>query len=105
MNYIDLLLFIVIILSVWAGYQRGFIIGIIELLSWLLSLGLGFLYYARLAVLIEKYLPALGIWALPLAFILAVILVRIIISILAGYLLRQIPREAHRHMINKILGI
>ncbi len=81
MNLIDLLLIIVILLSVLSGWRKGFIIGIISLATWIGSLVLGFLFYPYIAVLFEKYIPSLGVWTLPVSFILTVILARMLITI------------------------
>ena len=105
MNLVDLLLIIIILLSVWSGWRKGFIIGVISLATWIGSLMLGFLFYPYIAVLFEKYIPSLGVWTLPLSFILTVILARIIISIITGALLKATPVEAHRNVANKALGI
>jgi len=105
MNLVDLLLIIIILLSVWSGWRKGFIIGVISLVTWIGSLMLGFLFYPYIAALFEKYIPSLGVWTLPLSFILTVILARIIISIITGALLKATPVEAHRNVANKALGI
>jgi uncharacterized protein YkwD len=105
MNFVDLLLIIIILLSIWSGWRRGFIIGVISLGTWIGSLVLGFLFYPYIAVLFERYIPSLGVWTLPLSFILTVILARILISIITGTLLKATPVGAHRNVANKALGI
>jgi len=105
MNFIDLFLLIVILLSVWSGWRRGFIIGLISLATWTGSLVAGFLFYPYIAVLFERYIPSLGVWTLPVSFILTVIFARILISIITGLVLRATPANAHHNIANKALGI
>ncbi len=105
MNLVDLLLTIIILLSVLGGWRRGFIIGLISLATWIGSLVIGFLFYPYIAVLFERYIPSLGVWTLPVSFILTVILARIPISIITGILLKASPVEAHHNIANKALGI
>lgn len=38
MNLVDIFLLIVIVLAIYGGYARGFILGSIELVAWLLGL-------------------------------------------------------------------
>jgi uncharacterized protein YkwD len=105
MNYIDLFLFAIIILSIWNGIQHGFIVGVVELVSWMASLVIGFLYYPKIAGWLEKHFTSLGILAVPIAFIAAVVLARIIFAIVAARILTAIPRQAHGHVANRVLGI
>ena len=37
-NFIDVLLLLLVLLSVLAGYSRGFILGMLDLAGWVLSL-------------------------------------------------------------------
>jgi uncharacterized protein YkwD len=105
MNGIDLLLIAVIGLSLWSGWQRGFISGILSLLTWVGSLAAGFFFYAPVTSGIERLTTSLGSWAQPVAFLVTVLVARLLLSAFAGVLLRQTPEEAHRHMVNKGLGL
>lgn len=104
-NYVDLLLFLVILLSVWSGWRRGFIIGALELAGWLGSLVLAFMLYPYAGRLLGQYWPDLGMWTLPLAFIATLILVRVLISAILNLILRGIPGTTHTHIANKTLGV
>jgi uncharacterized membrane protein required for colicin V production len=76
MNFIDIGLIIVLVLSVWGGWRKGFVVGAFELISWIGTLIIGFLGYKYVALLVERYL-SLGVWTLPVAFIFTLILARI----------------------------
>jgi uncharacterized protein YkwD len=104
MNWIDLLLIVVIVLSVIAGFYRGFIIGSISLLSWTGSLLLAFLFYPYTAQGMDKIMNV-GPWLLPLAFIITAVIARIIIGVLARLIFRSIPDSANRTLVNRFLGI
>lgn len=105
MNWIDLLLVIIILMSVIGGFQKGFVVGILNLLTWLGSLLLGFIFYTQVAHLIESFTLALGVWTRPVAFIVTIILARILISLVTNQLLRLTPEQTHGDSINKFLGL
>src|SRR5438067_9132047 len=100
MNLIDILLIIIVLLAIWSGWQKGFILGILGLISWLGSLYIGFYFYPYTANFIEKNITDLGVWTLPLAFISTIILARILFSIVIWAILRATPIEAHRSELN-----
>ncbi|MEO7923766.1 MAG: CvpA family protein [Chitinophagaceae bacterium] len=104
MNWIDILLLVIILLAVIAGWSRGFIHSSITLFSWLGSLVLGYCFYPYTASVLDNILN-LAVWLLPLSFLLTTFIARIGIGFLAGYLIRSIPGNANHNPINKILGI
>ena len=104
MNWIDILLIVVIVLSVVAVFYRGFIIGSISLLSWTGSLLLGYLFYSYTAKGLEK-LVNIGPWLLPVSFIITAVIARILIGFVARLLFRNIPDHANSSWVNRILGI
>lgn len=105
MNGIDGLLLLIVALAMWAGWSKGFILGIANLIGWLGSLISGFLFYQDVADWLRKIFPALGVWLLPLGFLLPVILSRIIFSLLFNYFIRRTPATAHQSAANKVFGV
>jgi len=105
MNAIDLLLIVVVLFSVWNGWIRGFILGSLELLMFVLGIVLTFLTYPYVTSVLEKYTPTLGMWAVPLSFIIALVFIRIVLSILVNRLLTFIPASAHTAEGNHVLGV
>jgi len=105
MNYIDLLLFIIIVACVMAGVRRGFILGSLELFLWLGTLVIAFSGCSPLGIVLLKIIPAVGIFATALAFILLIIVARIILDWLAIRVLQLISLRVHASILNKILGI
>jgi len=104
MNLIDVLLIVIVLFSIWNGWQKGFITGMLELLIFAAGIILAFFSYPYITVLFQKYAPSLGIWIVPLSFILALIIVRIILSIIVNRLLLYIPASAHTSLANQIMG-
>lgn len=105
MNYIDAILVAVMALAVWAGWQKGFIMGSVNLLVWLGSLAAGFFFYAPVGAWLGRIFPSVGVWSLPLAFILVVILARILLALLSNLMLRRTPEQLHHGKANHWLGL
>jgi uncharacterized protein YkwD len=105
MNWIDFVLVIVVLLSILTGWRKGFIIGSMDLVTWVGSILAGFLFYRYMASIFERYVPTLGVWTLPLSFLLTILIARMLLSLVTRSLLRITPENAHRDGANKFLGI
>jgi uncharacterized protein YkwD len=105
MNYVDIILLLVIALAVWGGWRKGFIIGSINLISWIGSLLAGFFFYQYAGNFLKDTFPRLGVWTLPIAFLSIVVLSRLILGALFNTILRNTPQETHTHGVNRFLGI
>ena len=105
MNWIDAALLVIVILAMWAGWQKGFILGTVDLLVWIGSLLAGFFCYKFCGDFFKNTFPSLGVWTLPLAFLITIILARILLSLIFNRLLRVTPNEAHQHGVNHALGL
>lgn len=105
MNWIDLLLMVLVLFALWAGWQRGFISGALALASWAGSFVAGYFLYPGAAPLLLNFFPSLGGWAPAVAFISIVILSRILLNALSRAFLQQTSEETHRYPVNKILGL
>lgn len=105
MNFIDILLIVVVLLSVLSGWRRGFIIGALSLISWVASIVAALLLYRPLADFIEKYTTSLGVWTLPVAFILIMLIFRALFSIGNNMILRGVSESTHNSTPNKAAGI
>src|ERR1700759_626489 len=105
MNWIDFLLIAVILVSVWDGWHRGFLAGSLELLGWFASICFGFVFYPYAAKFLEKYLPALGVWILPLSLILVIIFVRLILSVIINAILSVTTARMHGSPLNHAAGM
>jgi len=105
MNYVDIILLLVMALAVWGGWKKGFIIGSINLIVWIGSLLAGFFFYQYAGGVLRSVFPRLDVWTLPIAFLLIVVLSRIVLGALFNVILRTTPQKAHAHGVNKFLGI
>ena len=105
MNIIDVFLIIIILLSVWSGFQRGFITAVAEFISMIATLYIVFLFYPALARFIERNSGSAGFVSFGLALILSILVVRLLIAVIMNYALAWIPPKAYNHKSNKALGV
>ena len=105
MNPVDLFLFLIILVSVYSGYQKGFIRGAVDLILLVSGLIFAFWAYRYVAAFFEKYISSIGVWTLPLAFILSYIFIRLLLSAIASVLINSMPRSAEDNALNHALGI
>lgn len=105
MNLIDVLLLLIVALAMWAGWAKGFLLGITDLVIWLGSLLIGFLFYQNVAEGLHKLIPALGVWLFPIGFLLTVVLSRIILSLIFNPFIRRTDPDAHQSTANRALGV
>src|SRR3954447_23226316 len=105
MNLVDIFLIIIVLISIWSGWQKGFIYGLLDLTTWVGSLLIGFYFYPYTANFLSKYMPFLGVWTLPVAFIGTIIIARLLLGAIVLAILRALPYEAHENELNHFLGI
>ena len=105
MNLVDLLLIVIILFAAWSGYRKGFVLATINLVVWAGSIVAGFLLYKYIAAFLTRFFPVLGVWTSPLAFFVTILIARILLSLLLTPVLTTTPEQAHRHEVNRILGV
>jgi uncharacterized protein YkwD len=105
MNVIDLVLIIIFLLGLYSGYLKGFITGMVRILILAAGLLAAFFLYPYITTFLDKIATSLGIWKVPLSFIIGLIVARIVISFVASHLLSTIPEKAHTNPANRMLGI
>lgn len=103
MNMIDIILLLIFLTSVWSGVARGFFAGMTGLVSWLGSLLVTFALYRHVARFFEANITA-GVWAMPLSFLLTLLIVGSVLSLFATKALNAIPLKIQKHRLNAILG-
>jgi uncharacterized protein YkwD len=104
-NYIDVLIILLILLNVWLGWHRGFILGLTDLARWIGSFVAAIYFYQPVSQLIGHLTGWSETWTQPLAFLLVVVLTSLIIQSLAVALLRRFPKEIHEHRANHFFGV
>ncbi len=105
MNYVDIFLVGVVLVAIWNGWRKGFMLGVLDLAILGSSVIAAFLLYPYLAVKLEKWLPSLGVWTMPASFIIVMVIVRMIASMIVTAILRGVSKEAHEHGANRFLGM
>jgi len=104
-NWIDVLLILVVVLYAAAGWRRGFILGLIDLIAWISSILLSFVLFPFIAVAFSKMFPSLGVWLNAVAFLFTFIALRLVFAFVCGLIIRQIPYTAQKSLANKVMGI
>lgn len=105
MNVVDIVLIVIALLSIYSGWLKGFILGALELIMFVMGILLTFCCYPYIVSLLNKYGVNVGMWTVPISFIIALIFIRIILSILVNQLLKFIPASVHTNEANHALGI
>jgi uncharacterized protein YkwD len=105
MNLVDIFLILIVLFSVYNGYLQGFIIGTLQLLMLAAGLLAAFLTYPYIAAFLEKNWSSLGVWTIPLSFLFALIIARIILSFIVNRLVSTVPIDVHASTANKVMGI
>jgi uncharacterized protein YkwD len=105
-NVIDILLVVLIVLSLLNGYRRGFILGVLDLAGWLLSLLAGLRYYQPVARWLGPRVDMWSeIWDQPIAFVLVAVLAGVVVHLVGYALLRRLPKDVHERPINRLFGL
>lgn len=105
-NVIDVVLVVLVLLSVLNGWRRGFILGVLDLLGWILSLLAGLRFYQPLARWLAPRVDLWSeVWDQPIAFLLLAISAGLAVHLLSYAILRRLPENVHERLINKMLGI
>jgi uncharacterized protein YkwD len=104
-NYIDALLVVVVLLSAAAGWRRGFILGVLDLLRWAGGLLLGLRFYQPFARWLAPRVSWDAAWTPPVAFLLTAVAAGALIQIVGSLLLRRVRDNVHERRTNRALGV
>src|SRR5215813_8683883 len=104
-NVVDILLILLVLLNVWYGWRRGFLIGLLDLLQWIGSFLIALRFYKPIADFLRPVLQLSDAWLLPIAFFLTAILTSALIHTLGYLLLKRLSKETHKSRINHLFGI
>jgi uncharacterized protein YkwD/uncharacterized membrane protein required for colicin V production len=105
MQLVDLLFLLVILFSIRSGWRSGFVITAIGLITWVGSLAAAFCFYPYVVHPLTRIAPGLGVWTLPVAFLLTLVAARLLLWFFFSRLLEAIPPELHQSWLNRLLGI
>jgi uncharacterized protein YkwD len=105
-TFVDILLVLAVALSVWNGWRRGFVLGLLDLLRWVGSLLAALRFYQPVARWLGPRVDLWGdAWDMPVAFLLVAFAAGVVIQLAGAALLRQLSREAHESALNRALGL
>lgn len=105
-NLIDIVLVVLVLLSVINGWRRGFILGVLDLLGWVLVLIAGLRFYHPVARWLGAHVDLWSeVWNRPIAFVLIAILAGGLVQIIGYALLRRLPKDLHEGSFNRLLGV
>jgi uncharacterized protein YkwD len=105
-NIIDILLVALVLLCVLNGWRRGFILGVLDLLGWALSMLAGLRFYSSLARWLGPRVALWpDVWDRPIAFVLVAITAGVTVQLLGYWFLRRLPKDVHESRTNQLLGI
>ena len=100
-----MLLILVILLSMLFGWQRGFILGLLDLVRWVVSFLLALRFYQPVAGWLKSALGWTDVWAMPVGFLLVAFISGTLVHLLGYALLRRLPRGIHHRRLNRVLGL
>jgi uncharacterized protein YkwD len=104
MNWVDLVLIFIFVLTIAIGFGRGFIFGSLDLLGWAGSFIVAYIFYSYTALLLAKIVD-LRVWLLPVSFLSTLLIARLLIGLITTFIIRSLPENSHQTRLNKFLGI
>src|SRR4028119_122682 len=104
-NYIDLLLILIVLLSAYYGWYRGFILGLLDLLRWAGALLAALPFSPPLARWIAPHFDWAEAWDRPVAFLFTAFVAGLTIQLLGSALLRRLPKDVHERRLNRVFGV
>lgn len=105
MNFIDIFLILIILLSAFNGWRRGFIFGLFDIIRWFGSAAAAFILYNPAARIFGWLTGWAEIWTLPIAFLFIFFASGFLFQYLGKLIIKRLPENIFENPINKILGI
>ena len=103
-TFVDVLLALVVALGVWQGWQRGLLLGLLDLARWVGGLLFALRFYQPFARWLGPRVDWDQAWDEPAAFLLTAIAAGLVIQLTGRWLLRGVSEETHRGKLNRALG-
>jgi uncharacterized protein YkwD len=104
-NWIDIFLLLVVLVNAFTGWQRGFLLGFLDLVRLVGSWIVGLLLYRQVADLLGLLTDWQETWRSPVALIMLVLLAGLLIHAVGLRLMKRVPKEYHLHRANRLLGV
>ena len=104
-NFVDILLAFIVLSSVWLGWRRGFLLGLLDLVRWCVSLLVALRFYPTVARILGPLAGWNEVWDKPAAFLLTGVAAGLFVHLLGSALLRRLPPDVHERSFNRALGV
>ena len=104
MNTLDILLILIVLVSTYMGWRRGFAFSLLDLVRWVGSLVLSFRLYPSLADWLSRATDWNVYWIPPISFFIIAVLSSMLIQFIGSLFLDHFSDEMHAHPVNKVLG-
>lgn len=104
-NYVDIILLIILLLAIYQGWLKGFILGFIELLALAISILAAFFTYLYVATFLDNNFHLQERWLFAASFLIGLFITRLIIGIIIYWLVKLIPHHTHKSLSNKLAGL
>ncbi len=105
-NPIDIVLVVLVLLIALNGWRRGFILGLLDLLGWILSLIAALRFYQPVAAWLGARVDLWSdVWDRPLAFFLIAASAGVAVRLLSYVVLRRLPENTHEGSVNRLFGL
>lgn len=104
-NLVDAALVAIVVLSLWRGWRRGFVAGIVELACLAGSLLAAFFATPLLGNMLDSHRLLMEPWASPAAFLMVFIVAQIVIGSLARLVVRPVYPGTTARKVDRALGI
>src|ERR1700750_2781904 len=103
---VDVLLVLVVCLALWQGWRRGFLLGMLDFVSWAWSILFALRFYPSVARWIGPRVDFWDeAWDMPAAFLLTTVFAFLIIQLAGNAILRLLPERTHGHSVNRFFGM
>ena len=103
-TFVDVLLALVVGLGVWQGWQRGLLLGMLDLVRWVGGLLFALRFYQPAARWLGPRVDWDQAWDEPAAFLLTAVAAGLVIQLVGQALLGGVSAEAHKGKLNRALG-
>lgn len=104
MNWIDLVILAILIISFWRGFMQGIINILVELCGFILSFIVALKYYPVGIHFIQNYLNIPSSLDEPLGLVLVWLVVEVIYYLIVPSIVKLLPSQIKNSKINRTLG-
>ena len=104
-NLVDAALVAIVVLSLWRGWGRGFVVGVVELACLAGSLLAAFFGSPLIGDALDRNRWLLEPWASPAAFLLVFIVAQVVISSLARLVVKPVHPGTTARQIDRFFGL